>query len=103
VLAGDLEGKVAVLKLRGTYCMHPFSNIVSWMQHRGAVGVIYINNDETIYTMVQPAMPYTLTIPTFNLPFTTGDALLNKAKDEYVTMRLPSIVDGMCFRFFFRV
>lgn len=51
VQRSEVEGKIVLLF--HTYCFHPFVNMVFYLQNMGAVGVIYINRNETFYTMTE--------------------------------------------------
>ena len=51
VQRSEVEGKI-VLLFR-TFCLHPVENVVFYLQNMGAAGVVYINRNETLYTMTE--------------------------------------------------
>mmetsp|Transcript_15153 Transcript_15153/g.32618 ORF Transcript_15153/g.32618 Transcript_15153/m.32618 type:complete len:898 (-) Transcript_15153:1020-3713(-) len=93
VQSSEIQGKIVMML--HTYCFHPFINTVFYLQNRGAAGVVYINPNESLVTITQTEVPYTITIPTFNVGHQAGLDLVAKAAVEPIVMRLPSIIGGV--------
>ncbi|KAK3250146.1 hypothetical protein CYMTET_40467 [Cymbomonas tetramitiformis] len=88
-------GKLVLLLYDVGVCLHPVTNIVHHFDQLGAAAVLFINGEETTYTMNQMGMAWELNIPTFNIAKTHGTNLLNQALQTTVHVRIPRIVNGV--------
>lgn len=98
ITAGVVQGKVILISNNESHCIKPTSMIVERMEEFGALGVIFINEDDTTETYSEDALDKSLTIPTYNIANAYGERLRvvsEQQESAAVMIRLPRLQDGV--------
>ena len=80
--ATSLRGKIAIMMLDRTsdYCFEWMYEIVARAQWAGAVGFLFVNYYDELFTYIPHQVPVNLTIPFVNVMNTYGSALIERVQ-----------------------
>eukprot|EP00899_Mesostigma_viride_P012998 jgi/Mesvir1/2169/Mv16680-RA.2 len=92
-----IRGRILLFREYQGVCLRPLSNILRFAQENGASAVLFANDEDEVLTLTHTRATTEITIPSFNVAFSTGKALADAAlRDNLkVTLVLPQVVNGV--------